>query len=290
MAKESRLDVLIAEKFEGVSRSQAQKLIKDGKVTVDGEAVTSKNMKFPEDADIRVDFAEEEEPEILGEDLPLDIVYEDDHILVVDKPRGMLVHPTDDVKTGTLVNALIYHCGDNLAASSAPYRPGIVHRIDKDTSGLLVVAKTDEAYDKLSRDFQVHNIYRKYRALVRDNIKEEKGTIDAPIGRDPKNGYKRRVDFEKGRPAITHYKVLERFGTFTYVEALLETGRTHQIRVHMAYIHHPLVGDWLYGPSGDGQYLHASALGFTHPATGEYMMFLSEPPKYFTDYIKNRCS
>lgn len=232
------------------------------------------------------------ELDIEAENIPLDIVYEDEDVLVVNKPKGMVVHPAVGNYTGTLVNAVMYHCGERLSSINGVIRPGIVHRIDKDTSGLLMIAKNDMAHESLSAQLAEHSINRRYRALVYANIKEDEGTIDAPIGRDPRNRLRQAVtDTEHGKRAVTHYRVLERFGQYTLIEAKLETGRTHQIRVHMAYKKHPLVGDSVYGPKkgqikAEGQMLHAKVLGFVHPRTGEYMEFDSELPEYFEDILK----
>lgn len=227
---------------------------------------------------------------IEAENIPLDIVYEDDDVLVVNKPRGMVVHPAVGNLDGTMVNAIMYHCGDRLSSINGVVRPGIVHRIDKDTSGLLMVAKNDKAHMSLSKQLYHHTITRKYLALVQDNIKQDSGTVDLPIGRDPKNRLKKAVNGSGAKNAVTHFKVLERFGEYTLIECQLETGRTHQIRVHMAYIKHPLVGDPLYGSKKqifdvDGQLLHAETLGFIHPTTGEYMEFQVDMPKEFQNVI-----
>ena len=207
-------------------------------------------------------------------------------VIVVNKPRGMVVHPGAGNMTGTLVNALLFHCGDRLSDLNGPVRPGIVHRIDKDTSGLLMAAKTNEAHASLARQLAEHSTTRRYLALVRDNIREEEGTVDQPLGRDPKNRLRRAVNGENPKRAVTHFRVLERYGPVTLVECRLETGRTHQIRVHMAYIGHPLLGDPLYGPrktrsGAEGQFLHAAVLGFRHPVTGQYLEFRADPPEPF---------
>ena len=230
------------------------------------------------------------ETEVVPENIPLEIVYEDDDVIVVDKPRGMIVHPADRTVSGTLVNALMYHCGDRLSDVNGKFRPGIVHRIDKDTSGLIMAAKNNEAHASLERQLFLHTVTRRYLALVRDNIKEETGTVDMPIGRDAKNRIRRAVNGIGCKHAVTHYRVIERFGSATLIECVLETGRTHQIRVHMAFINHPLLEDPLYGWRKDrtkavGQMLHAAVLGFTHPSTGRYMEFQSEPPAVFTERV-----
>lgn len=227
--------------------------------------------------------------DVVPEDIPLTVVYEDKDVLVVDKPKGMVVHPAPGNFSGTLVNAILYHC-ETLSSINGVIRPGIVHRIDKDTSGLLMVAKNDQAHRNLAAQLAEHSITRAYEAIVWHNLKEDKGTVDAPLGRDPKNRLRMAVVKEGGRRAVTHYRVLKRFGRFTYMEARLETGRTHQIRVHMAYINHPLLGDSLYGPKNSypgvaTQALHARKLGFIHPSTGNYMEFESQLPEEFQSLL-----
>lgn len=286
-----RLDGFIGESSGEISRSFAAKLIESGAVTVNGLAETSKKYKVAEGDEIEVCVPEPESIDAKPEDIPLDIVYEDDDLLVVNKPRGMVVHPAPGNYTGTLVNALMYHCGENLSAINGCLRPGIVHRIDKDTSGLLVVAKSDRAHESLSAQLAQHSVTRRYTALVYNNLKEDEGTVDAPIGRDPGDRFRRAVTDRNGKRAVTHWRVLERFGRFTLIEARLETGRTHQIRVHMSYIRHPLAGDQLYGPkkqpfSFSGQLLHAGILGFNHPADGRYMEFKAEPPEEFRKVLE----
>lgn len=281
-----RLDTLIGENAPDLSRSYGVKLIESAAVFVNGRAETSKKYKASEGDEIEVEIPEPEVLSAEAEDIPLDIVYEDDDLLVVNKPRGMVVHPAPGNYTGTLVNALLYHCGDNLSAINGVLRPGIVHRIDKDTSGLLAVAKSDRAHESLSGQLANHTVTRRYTALVLNNFKEDEGTVDAPIGRDPANRFKRAVTDRNSKRAVTHWRVLERFGRFTLIEAVLETGRTHQIRVHMSYIMHPLAGDLLYGPKKQpyglsGQLLHAGVLGFNHPADGRYMEFSAEIPQEF---------
>lgn len=286
-----RLDGFIGESSGEISRSFAAKLIESGAVTVNGLAETSKKYKVAEGDEIEVCVPEPESIDAKPEDIPLDIVYEDDDLLVVNKPRGMVVHPAPGNYTGTLVNALMYHCGENLSAINGCLRPGIVHRIDKDTSGLLVVAKSDRAHESLSAQLAQHSVTRRYTALVYNNLKEDEGTVDAPIGRDPGDRFRRAVTDRNGKRAVTHWRVLERFGRFTLIETRLETGRTHQIRVHMSYIRHPLAGDQLYGPkkqpfSFSGQLLHAGILGFNHPADGRYMEFKAELPEEFRKVLE----
>ncbi len=285
-----RLDSFLASKIDGLSRSRAQKLIEEGLVDVCGEPCGSKKYKVCSGDEIEAEIPAEKELEAVPEDIPLDIVYEDDAVLVVNKPRGMAVHPAIGNERGTLANALLYHCGGKLSHVNGRVRPGTVHRIDKDTSGLLMVAKTDEAHESLAEQLKEHTIKREYRAVVIGNIKEDELTIDVPIGRNEKDRLKRAAGGIGAKRAVTHIKVIERLGGYTVIEAALETGRTHQIRVHMAYIKHPVVGDPLYGPKKqpiktDGQVLHAKTLGFIHPTTGEYMEFDSDLPEYFEEVI-----
>lgn len=289
--KGTRLDLVLSLSLPDISRSFIQKLFEKELVLVNGEVCTSKKYKALPGDKVEITIPEPEILSVEAEDIPLNIVYEDDDVLVVDKPKGMVVHPAPGNYTGTLVNAIMYHCGDRLSSINGIIRPGIVHRIDKDTSGLLMIAKNDMAHESLSAQLAEHSITRRYQALVYDNIREEEGTVDVPIGRDPKNRLRQAVtDAEHGKHAVTHYRVLERFGRYTLIEARLETGRTHQIRVHMAYIRHPLAGDMVYGPKKQalkvqGQMLHARVLGFVHPATGQYMEFESQLPAYFEDVL-----
>lgn len=280
-----RIDAYIAEVVQELSRSQVQNLINSDLVTVNNKK-TKPNYKVKEKDEILMTFEEEKEVEILAENIPLDIVYEDEDVIVVNKPKGMVVHPAVGHYTGTLVNALMYHCGDSLSGINGEKRPGIVHRIDKDTSGLLMVAKNDKAHTSLSEQLAKHTITRKYIAIVHNGFKEESGTVDQPIGRNPKDRMKMAITHKHSRHAITHYKVIERLKNFTLIEAQLETGRTHQIRVHMTFIGHPLLGDIVYGVKKqpfkmEGQALHAKTLGFIHPSTGEYLEFQSDTPESF---------
>lgn len=286
--KSTRIDSVLSLLLPDTSRSFIQKLIEGGNLTLNGEVMTSKKYKVSEGDRITIDVPEPEILKIEAEDIPLDIVYEDDDVLVVNKPKGMVVHPAVGNYTGTLVNAIMYHCGDRLSSINGVIRPGIVHRIDKDTSGLLMIAKNDRAHESLSKQLAEHSITRRYKALVYNNFTEDEGTVDAPLGRDSKNRLKRAVTDQNSKRAVTHWHVVERFGRYTLVEARLETGRTHQIRVHMAYIKHPLVGDSVYGSSkqtlsSDGQMLHAEVLGFVHPTSGQYMEFERAVP---TDFAK----
>lgn len=280
-----RIDVYIAEYKEELSRSRVQKLIENGLVTVNGKVVKS-NYKLRKDDILEVEIPDPEPLEIEAEDIPLDIIYEDKDVVIVNKPQGMVVHPAPGHYSGTLVNALMYHCKDDLSGINGQMRPGIVHRIDKDTSGVLMIAKSDAAHNSLAQQLAVHSITRKYYAVVCGNIKEDRGTVDKPIGRSPKDRKKMAV-VQGGRRAVTHYRVLERFGgKYTLIEAQLETGRTHQIRVHMASLGHPLLGDTVYGSEKQpfklqGQVLHAKVLGFNHPSDGRYVEFESPLPEYF---------
>ena len=278
-----RLDKYLSDQVENLSRSAASRLIEDGKVTV-GEKAVKKNYKLADGDRITVLIDDPKPVDITPEDIPLDIVYEDEHLLVVNKPKGMVVHPAPGNDCGTLVNALMYHCGDHLSGINGALRPGIVHRIDKNTSGLLAVAKSDIAHAGLSEQIKAHSFTRKYLAICYGNIKENERTVDAPIGRHKIDRKKMCVTQINSKPAVTHIKVLERYSGFTYIECRLETGRTHQIRVHLASIGHPIAGDDVYGPSKvitslKGQCLHAYQLGFIHPVSGEYMEFTADPPE-----------
>ena len=282
----TRLDLVLSVALEEFSRSFIQKLFEKGKITVNGSVCTQKKYKASAGDLINIELPEPEKVEVQAEDIPLDIVYDDEDRLIVNKPAGMVVHPAPGNSSGTLVNALMHHCGDNLSSINGVIRPGIVHRIDKNTSGLLMVAKNDKAHNSLSQQLAEHSITRKYRAIVYNNIREDEGTVNEPIGRDPRNRLRNAVTDINSRHAVTHYRVIERFGQFTYIEAVLETGRTHQIRVHMSHIRHPLLGDELYGPvknklGASRQMLHAGVLGFVHPSSGEYMEFESPLPDDF---------
>jgi 23S rRNA pseudouridine1911/1915/1917 synthase len=271
------------------TRSAIAKLISDGNVSVNGKVI-AKNYKCKDNDNIVVTVPDAVPLEAQAENIPLDIVYEDDDLLVVNKPKGMVVHPAVGNYTGTLVNALLYHCKDSLSGINGVIRPGIVHRIDKDTSGLLIVAKNDMAHIDLAQQIKEHSFHRAYQAVAYGNIKEDNGTIHQPIGRSPKDRKKMAVIDKNSKDAITHYEVIKRYGDFTHIRCVLETGRTHQIRVHMAYIGHPLAGDSVYGPkkvitSLQGQCLHAGELGFVHPRTKQYMEFKAPLPDYFTSFI-----
>ena len=272
------------------SRSYIQKLIKDGLVEVNGKQVKT-NYKLGSEDEVKLQIPELEVPDILPEEIPLDILYEDTDLLVVNKPKGMVVHPAAGHSSGTLVNAVLYHCRGNLSGINGVLRPGIVHRIDMDTTGALVICKSDFAHQSLAEQLSVHSITRKYRAIVHGNLKEDEGTVRGAIGRHPTDRKKMAINERNGKPAVTHYRVLERFGNYTYIECQLETGRTHQIRVHMASIGHPLLGDAVYGPKKcpvknlQGQTLHAMVLGFIHPRTGAYMEFEAPLPEYFSNLL-----
>ena len=286
-----RLDAGLSALYPEKSRSFFQKLIEEGRVKVNGQVCQVKKYKLEAGDNLEVDIPEPKTLSLEPENIPLAIYYEDEDLLVVNKPKGMVVHPASGNEDGTLVNAIMYHCGDSLSTINGVVRPGIVHRIDKDTSGLLMIAKNDSAHNSLSKQLEEHSITRAYRAIVYNNIKEDEGTVDRPIGRDPRNRLKQAVTDVNSKRAVTHYRVLERFGDFTYIEARLETGRTHQIRVHMSYIKHPLLGDLVYGPQKklfgvDTQMLHAKILGFVHPRTGEYMEFESPLPEEFEGVLE----
>ncbi len=285
-----RIDKFLAEMLEEYSRSFLQKLIAEQHVLVDGRPVKA-NFRLKEGAEILVQVPEPEPICLEPEDIPLSILYEDEELLVVDKPKGMVVHPAAGHSSHTLVNALLFHCQGSLSGINGAMRPGIVHRIDRDTTGALIVCKTDRAHRILAEQLKVHSVTRKYRAVVFGNIREEEGTVDAPIGRHPTERKKMAVNYRNGKPAVTHYRVLQHFQNYAYIECQLETGRTHQIRVHMASIGHPLLGDTVYGPARqpyalEGQVLHAMTIGFQHPVTGAYMEFESPLPQYFTDLLK----
>ena len=283
-----RLDVGVTE-ILGRTRSFIQALIEEEFVQVNGVAKKSNYRIRPGDQ-VKVEIPPPRELKVEAENIPLDIIYEDEDVLVVNKSQGMVVHPAPGAWNRTLVNALLYHC-HNLSGINGVLRPGIVHRIDKDTSGLLVVAKNDLAHQGLAAQIKEHSMTRKYIALVHGVVLESTGTVEAPIGRDTSDRKKMAVTFHNSKAAVTHYEVLERFREFTYLRARLETGRTHQIRVHMAYVKHPVLGDPLYGPKRnpfgqEGQMLHAEHLGFVHPRTGEWLEFTVQPPKIFDQIIE----
>ena len=276
-----------------LSRSYIQKLIKESRVTINKNIQTKTKTAVQESDIVNVSLPDPKELEIKPQDIPLDILYEDNDVLVVNKPKGMVVHPAPGHYEGTLVNAVLYHCRDNLSGINGVLRPGIVHRIDKDTTGALIVCKNDKAHQKIADQLRAHTITRSYRAIVYNNFSEDEGMINAPIGRHPTNRKKRMVTEKNSKEAITHYKVLDHLNhKFNYIECRLETGRTHQIRVHMSHIGHPLLGDEIYGPVNSkfknlqGQTLHAATIGFIHPTTEEYMEFSAPLPDYFEKLLK----
>lgn len=287
-----RLDKALSLLIESLSRSFVAKLIKENKVYVNGRvAKSSYSLKC--DDEVVFELPPSQEPDIEPENIPLEVLYEDSDVIVVNKPKGMVVHPAAGHYSGTLVNALMYHCGHELSGINGVMRPGIVHRIDMDTTGSLIVCKNDKAHNCIAEQLKIHSIERRYHAICHGVLKEEEGTINKPIGRHPNDRKKMAVNERNGKEAITHYKVLERFKDYTYVECKLETGRTHQIRVHMASIGHPLVGDEVYASGRkspfktQGQTLHAKTLGFIHPTTGEYVETNAPLPEYFTKILNN---
>lgn len=285
-----RLDKYLAGLLPEVSRSFIQKLLKQQQVTVNDNTVKA-NYVIKENDAVSIHVPEAVEPEIIPENIPLDILYEDADVLVVNKPKNMVVHPAPGHYSGTLVNAVMFHCKDNLSGINGVLRPGIVHRIDKDTTGSLIICKNDVAHNSLAAQLKEHSIHRKYVAIVHGILKEDEGTINAPIGRNPNDRMKMAVNYKNGKDAITHYKVLQRLNNYTFVECVLETGRTHQIRVHMASIQHPLLGDNIYGPAKcpyklEGQTLHAQVLGFLHPVSGKYIEVSAPLPEYFEKLLK----
>lgn len=289
--KGTRIDKFLADHMEGASRSFLQKLIKEEHVLVNEKPVKA-NYRLSLDDKVIITIPEAKEPEIEAENIPLDILYEDSDIIIVNKPKQMVVHPAPGHYSGTLVNALMYHCGKDLSGINGEMRPGIVHRIDMDTTGSLIVCKNDMAHQSLSEQLKEHSIKRVYEAIVHGNIKEDEGTVNAPIGRHPIDRKKMSTHAKISRNAVTHYKVLKRFGNYTYIQCELETGRTHQIRVHMASIGHPILGDMVYGPKKcpypnlQGQTLHAKTLGIIHPRTGEYLEVNAPLPDYFEKLLK----
>lgn len=285
-----RIDKFLSQSDIGISRSAAVNLIESEQVLVNDKPVNKKQKLCQGDA-VLVRIPDPVEYEAKAENIPLDIVYEDDDLLVVNKPKGMVVHPAAGNYDGTLVNALLYHCRDSLSGINGVMRPGIVHRIDKDTSGLLIVAKNDYSHSLLAEQIKEHSFTREYEAVVFGNLKDDSGTVDAPIGRNPNDRKKMCVTQKNSKNAVTHWTALERFKGYTYIKCRLETGRTHQIRVHMAYIGHPVAGDLVYGVknekvSFEGQCLHARKIGFIHPSTQKYMEFTAPLPEYFDKFLK----
>lgn len=285
-----RADRFLAEKLSSCSRSRLQALIGEGLVTIDGVPVRSSRKVAPGET-VTVELPDPVETEVVPEEMDLDILYEDGDVLVVNKPKGMPVHPAAGHINGTLVNGILAHCGSDLSGINGVLRPGIVHRIDKDTTGALIVCKNDAAHRAIAAQLEAHTAVRRYRGIVTGNLKEDTGTVTGNIGRSPRDRKKMAVVVSGGKPAVTHYRVLERFGTCTYCEFRLETGRTHQIRVHMAHIGHPLLGDEVYGggrriPGTEGQTLHAMVIGFVHPSTGAYVECTAPLPPYFEELLE----
>jgi len=283
--EEERIDKCMSLLIDSLSRSYIQKLIKDGDVLVNGVSVKS-SYRVKADDDVSFCLPKAIEPDIQPENIPLEILYEDKDVIVVNKPKGMVVHPAAGHYSGTLVNALMYHCGDELSGINGVMRPGIVHRIDMDTTGSLIVCKNDKAHASIAEQLKEHSVNRRYRAICHGVLKDDNGVIDSPIGRHPVDRKKMACGVTNGKDAVTHYQVLKRFDKFTYIECVLETGRTHQIRVHMASIGHPLLGDEIYCSLKSpfklqGQTLHARTLGFIHPSTGEYVETTAPLPEYF---------
>lgn len=288
--EDERIDKCICGYMESLSRSYIQKIIKDGNVYVNDLPVKA-NYKVHVEDKVRFIIPDSVEPDIPAQDILLDIIYEDSDILIINKPKDMVVHPAPGHYEGTIVNAVMFHCKDALSGINGVMRPGIVHRIDKDTTGSLIICKNDDAHNDIAFQLKEHSINRRYRAIVWGRIKEDEGVIDAPIGRHPNDRKKMAINERNGKYAVTHYKVLERFDKFTYIECILETGRTHQIRVHMTSIGHPLLGDEIYSSAKspykvNGQTLHAMVLGFVHPSTKEYMEFEAPLPEYFEDILR----
>lgn len=284
-----RLDKYISMSDIGLSRSAAASIIENNGVLVNGKK-TDKKYKLSNGENITIQVPDPVAYEAKAENIPLDIVYEDEYLLVVNKPKGMVVHPAAGNYEGTLVNALLYHCGDSLSGINGVMRPGIVHRIDKDTSGLLIVAKNDLAHTFLAEQIKVHSFTREYEAIIFGSLKDEEGVVDAPIGRNPNDRKKMCVISKNSKNAVTHYSVIQRYKGYTHIKCRLETGRTHQIRVHMSYLGHPVAGDNVYGVKSEkvgfeGQCLHAKKIGFIHPKTKEYMEFSSQLPEYFSDFL-----
>ncbi len=284
-----RLDAYLSGVLEGYSRTYVQKLIERGAVLVDGRPRKA-GFRLDGEEEITVDLPEQETLAVEPEDIPLDVVFEDEYLMVVNKPKGMVVHPAPGHRSGTLVNAVLHHAAGSLSGINGVLRPGIVHRIDKDTTGLLIVCKNDAAHESIAAQLKEHSIRRRYTALAEGRFKEPEGEVNAPIGRDPKNRLRMGIDPKNGREAVTRYRVIDEFRNYSLLHCRLLTGRTHQIRVHMASLGHPLAGDTLYGGRSlgkePGQYLHAGLIGFVHPGSGEYMEFEAPLPEYFAERLK----
>lgn len=290
VGEEERLDKSLCEAVPDLSRSYIQKCIKEGLALVNGKPCKA-NYRLRVDDEVAFQIPEAVEPEIPAEDIPLSVLYEDEDVLVVDKPKGMVVHPAPGHYSGTLVNAVLYHCQGQLSGINGVLRPGIVHRIDRDTTGSLIVCKNDAAHQAIAAQLKEHSLNRSYRAIVHGVIAEEEGTVNAPIGRDERDRKRMAINEKNGKKAVTHYRVLERFRQYTYVECRLETGRTHQIRVHMTSVGHPLLGDEVYGQGKspfhlEGQTLHAYTLGFVHPRTQKYTEVTAPLPTYFAHLLE----
>lgn len=288
--EDERIDKCISNYLESLSRSYIQKIIKDGNVFVNDKIVKA-NYKVKADDKIQFMIPDCEEPDIPAQNIPLDILYEDKDVLIVNKPKDMVVHPAPGHYEGTLVNAIMYHCKDDLSGINGVLRPGIVHRIDKDTTGSLIICKNDDAHNAIAEQLKDHSITRKYRAIVHGRVAQDIGVIDAPIGRHFTDRKKMAINEKNGKRAVTHYQVLKRFDKYTYIECQLETGRTHQIRVHMASIGHPLLGDEVYCSAKspfklNGQTLHAMTIGFIHPTTKQYVEYEAPIPDYFNDLLR----
>lgn len=288
--EEERIDKCMSLLLDSLSRSYIQKLVKENAVLVNGVPVKS-SYRVKTDDEVSFSLPKAVEPDILPENIPLDILYEDTDVIVVNKPKGMVVHPAAGHYSGTLVNALLYHCGRELSGINGVMRPGIVHRIDKDTTGSLIVCKNDKAHNSIAAQLKEHSVNRRYRAICHGVLKEDEGVIDSPIGRHPAERKKMACGVSNGKRAVTHYRVIQRFERYTYIECVLETGRTHQIRVHMASMGHPLLGDEVYSNRKEpfklqGQTLHAQTLGFLHPSTGEYVETTAPLPEYFQHLLK----
>lgn len=288
--EDERIDKCVSMLIDSLSRSFIQKMIKEERVLVNGRSVKG-SYRVKTDDEVAFELPESVEPDIVPENIPLDILYEDKDVVVVNKPKGMVVHPAVGHYSGTMVNALMYHCGKELSGINGVMRPGIVHRIDMDTTGSVIVCKNDRSHNSIAEQLKEHSINRRYRAICHGILKEDKGTIDKPIGRHPMERKKMAVNEKNGKAAVTHYQVLERFKDYTYIECVLETGRTHQIRVHMASIGHPILGDEIYSNRKSnfklqGQTLHAKTLGFIHPSTGEYVEVDAPLPEYFQHLLE----
>lgn len=288
--EDERVDRALSELIDSLSRSYIQKLLSEGGITVNGKRIKS-SYRVKSDDQIRVIVPAAITPDIVPENIPLDILFEDNDVIIINKPKGMVVHPAPGHYSGTLVNALLYHCSGKLSGINGVLRPGIVHRIDRDTTGSIIACKNDKAHASIAQQLKEHTIVRKYHAIVHGSLKDDEGSIHTMIGRHPSDRKKMAVLKVGGKDAITHYKVLKRFEKYTYIECRLETGRTHQIRVHMAYLGHPLLGDTVYGPANcpyklEGQTLHAKILGFCHPQTNEYIETDAPLPEYFNRLLR----